>query len=447
MKGLINKLGIGIMAVVMVTAMGTVSVKAASKSTQYKMVWSDEFNGTELNRNNWTYDIGNGGANVGWGNNEHEYYTSRTDNVKVQNGQLIITAKAEKYANEETGVFYDYTSGRIKTSGLQSFKYGKLEAKMKMPKTRGLWPAFWMLGYNEKGWPYCGEIDILETWNELNFAQGTIHWENEKERPNKDSYDASSIKLEDKTQWHLYGINWTPEKIEWTLDGKVYKTFELKGTDKSELKKEFYFIINCAVGGNLAYFTPDESFVFDTVVVDYVRVYQRECDNGTYTGNWTAAEKAQVPSYTIKYKNNGKVISTQKLLEGETSRVPNVKKKGYVFLGWYSGKKKVTENTRIYANTTVKAKWQKIKVKRAKITSTKQMYKKVATVKYKVKGAVDGYQVKVGKKKSETPSKIISFGKFKSGKRYTVKVRAYRIDSRGKKIYGKWSKSKKITIK
>jgi uncharacterized repeat protein (TIGR02543 family) len=304
-----------------------------------------------------------------------------------------------------------------------------------------------MLGYNDKGWPYCGEIDILETWNELNFAQGTIHWENEKERPNKDSYNASSIKLTDKSQWHIYGINWTPKKIEWTLDGKVYKTFKITSSDKSELREQFYFIINCAVGGNLAYYTPDENFVSDTVVVDYVRVYQRECDNGTYTGTWTAEEKAAVPTYTIKYKNGNKVVSTQTLLAGETSKVPTVKKKGYKFVGWYSGKTKITEDTRVYADTTVKAKWEKIKVGRATITSTKQKYKKMATVKYTVKGSADGYEIKVGKKKSDSPSKIITFGKFQSGKTYSVKVRAYRIDSRGKKIYGKWSKSKKIIIK
>lgn len=447
MRGIGKKIAVVVMALVGITAISTVNAQAAKKSTQYKMVWSDEFNGTELNEKNWTYDIGNGGANIGWGNLELEYYTDRTDNVKVQNGNLIITAKAEKYINKETGGVYKYTSGRIKTNNLQSFKYGRLEARMKLPDSRGLWPAFWMLGYDEKGWPFCGEIDIFETWNERQFVQGTIHWVNELTRPNLDTYRATSTTLEDKTDWHIYGINWTPKKIEWTLDGKVYKTFELKGSDKSELKKEFYFIINCAVGGSLAYYAPNEDFISDTVVVDYVRVYQRASDNGSYTGTWTAEEKAAVKAYTVKYKNGKKVVSEQKLLEGETSKIPTAKKKGYIFKGWYIGKKKVTEDTRIYANSTIKAKWEKIKVKRAVITSTKQQYKKTATLEFKVKGKADGYEVKVGKKKEDTPTEIAIFGKFKSGKTYKAKVRAYRIDSRGKKIYGKWSKTVKITIK
>lgn len=446
MKGLYYKIGAVIVLMTSVIMLTANSVEASSASEQYKMIWSDEFSGNSLNTNNWNYDIGNGGANVGWGNNEHEYYTDRTDNVKVQNGALIITAKAEEYLPEGMNNPYSYTSGRLNSSGKQSFKYGKMEARIKVPAVRGLWPAFWMLGQNEpKGWPYCGEIDILETWNEMHFAQGTIHWENELEKPNRDSYDASSTKMADKTQWHLYGINWTPKKIEWTLDNKVYKTFELKGSDKSELKKEFYFIINCAVGGNLAYFLPNQDFTSSTMMVDYVRVYQRACDKGSFTGKWT--EKGKVATHDILYKNGGKVISRQKLLDGETSIVPTVTKKGYKFLGWYNGKKKVTKNTRIYTNATISAKWEKIKVKQAKITSTKQKYKKYATVKFKVKGKADGYQVKIGKKKEFTESKIITMGKYKSGKKYKVRVRAYRIDSRGKKIYGKWSKSAKITIK
>lgn len=448
MRELTNKMAIIIAILAAFIGIAEENVSAANKSAQYKMVWSDEFNGTELNLNNWTYDIGNGGANVGWGNNELEYYTDRKENVKVENGALVITARADNYKGEGMNRAVKYTSGRIKSCGLQSFKYGKLEARMKVPKSMGMWPAFWMLGYNEKGWPYCGEIDILETWNDLQFAQGTIHWENERDKPGRDTYDASQTRaFKDKTAWHTYGINWTPEKIEWTVDGRVYKTFSLKESHKSELKKEFYFLINLAVGGNLAFYAPDDNFVSDTVMVDYVRVYQRECDNGSYSGTWDAAEKAKVPAYTIKFINGKKTISTQKLLVGETSVVPTIKKKGYKFLGWYNGKKKIKSTTAIKSSMNIKAKWQKIKLKRAVITSTKQLYKKMATVKFKVKGKVDGYQVKVGNKKEFSESRVLTFGKFKSHKTYRVKVRAYQIDSRGKKVYGKWSKSVKITIK
>lgn len=449
MRGVISKFFMILLATTVVFGITEAKTDAAEKkSTQYKMVWSDEFNGTELNLKNWTYDIGNGGANVGWGNNELEYYTDRTDNVKVENGSLVITARADNYKGPGMNQTVKYTSGRIKSSGLQSFQYGKIEARMKVPARLGMWPAFWMLGYNDKGWPYCGEIDILETWNDLQFAQGTIHWENEKDKPGRDTYDATSTRgFKDKTAWHTYGLIWTPQTMQWTMDGKVYKTFSLKESHKSELKKQFYFIINLAVGGNLPYYAPEDNFVSDTLMVDYVRVYQRACDNGSYSGTWEAAEKAKVPTYSVKFISDKKTISTQKLLAGETAVVPTVKKKGYKFLGWYNGTKKITETTMIRSDMKIKAKWQKIKVNRAVITSTKQIYKKMATVKYKVKGKVDGYQIKVGTKKKLSKSKIITFGKFVSGKTYKVKVRAYQIDSRGKKIYGKWSKSAKITIK
>ncbi|WP_370748601.1 family 16 glycosylhydrolase [Eubacterium sp.] len=438
----------------MITLIGTLlgfgvkNINAATKSTQYKMVWSDEFNGTKLNLKNWTYDIGNGGANFGWGNNELEYYTDREDNVKVENGSLVITARADNYKGPGMKKATKYTSGRIKTSNLQSFKYGKIEARMKVPAVTGMWPAFWMLGYNDKGWPYCGEIDILETWNSYQFAQGTIHWENEKDRPGRDTYEASSTKkFKDKTAWHTYGLIWTPKQMQWTVDGKVYKTFSLKESHKSELKKPFYIILNLAVGGNLPYFPPEDDFVSEKMMVDYVRVYQRKCDNGSYDGVWEESEKSSVPVYSVKFSNITKVLNQQKVLAGETIILPNVKRKGYKFLGWYNGDKKLTESTMIKSDITAKAKWQKISVKQTKITSTKQIYRKMATVKYKVKGKVDGYQIKVGKKTKYSESKIVTFGKFVSGKTYKVKVRAYSIDSRGKKIFGKWSKTAKITIK
>ena len=140
-----------------------VCTKAANQSDLYKLVWSDEFNGNELDTSIWNYNYGNGDNVAGWGNNELEYYTDDKANVKVQNGSLIITARAEK---DENGKTMRYTSGRLNTSGKASFKYGKMEARIKIPSVKGLWPAFWMLGQNEpKGWPYCGEIDILETWN------------------------------------------------------------------------------------------------------------------------------------------------------------------------------------------------------------------------------------------------------------------------------------------
>lgn len=437
-----KKLVITIVVIISIVAVSKISVQATEKSTLYKLVWSDEFTGTELNMDNWQYNIGAGG----WGNNEHQYYTDREENIKIENGKLIITARAEEYENN--GQKANYTSARITTSGLQSFKYGKIEARMKLPDDMGLWPAFWMLGQNEpKGWPYCGEIDILEAWNDLRFAQGALHWEDEISRPNKDTYVAGKISGIDKTKWHIYGIVWSPKSIQWTFDNKVFWEYKINTSAQSELHKEFYILLNCAVGGNLPYYTPNEDFVSAQVEVDYVRVYQRESDNGTFTGTWAQQDIDAVKQHTVKFKNQGKIISTQLVRDRETVVLPKVSRKGYEFLGWYNGKKKVTENTRIKGSFTVKSKWKRIKIAQAKITSTKQQYKRAATLRFKVKGKVDGYQVKVGNKKDITTSKIITFGPFKSKKTYKAKVRAYVIDSRGKKIYGKWSKTVKITIK
>lgn len=428
----------------------TTNVQANEKSSRYELVWSDEFVGDSLNLDNWNYDIGG----WGWGNNEAEYYTDREDNVKVSGGYLTITARADnyEYIDEEAGgtkKTAPYTSGRINTSGKQSFKYGRIEAKIKIPNSLGMWPAFWMLGQNEpKGWPYCGEIDILETWNQHNFAQGALHWEDEINKPKRDTYKAGkTYKIDDKTQWVIYGINWTPEHIQWTVNGQVYFTQNITKESQTELHKEFYILLNCAIGGNLAHFLPEDTFVSDEMIVDYVRVYQRDCDGGSMTATWASQDKEAVASHTVKFKNKGKLVSTQTVLDRESLVIPEVKRKGYEFVGWYYGKQEVTADTCVDTDMVVKAKWKKIKVGKAKITSIKQQYKNSATLKFKAKKMVEGYQVKIGKKKDFTTSKIITIGKLKSKKTYKAKVRAYYTDSTGKKVFGKWSNVATITIK
>jgi len=121
----------------------------------YKLIWSDEFDSTSLDPSIWSFETGNNG---GWGNNELEYYTNRTQNCNVQNGMLNFTAVKESYSG------YNYTSARILTQNKFSVKYGKIEARIKLPYGQGIWPAFWMLGddINQVSWPGCGEIDIME---------------------------------------------------------------------------------------------------------------------------------------------------------------------------------------------------------------------------------------------------------------------------------------------
>ena len=129
-------------------------IVSLASAQELELVWSDEFEGTEIDATNWTFDIGG----RGWGNEELQYYTSRPENARVENGCLIIEAREERYRN------LSYTSARLKTERLHSWAYGKFEARIKIPYGQGMWPAFWILGDNVTtvGWPECGEIDIME---------------------------------------------------------------------------------------------------------------------------------------------------------------------------------------------------------------------------------------------------------------------------------------------
>lgn len=179
-----------------------------SEGQNGNLVWSDEFNDVSINTANWIYDIGGGG----WGNNELEYYTNRPDNANIDNGNLLIIAKKESYGGRS------YTSARMKTQGLQSFTYGKIEARIKLPVGKGLWPAFWMLGksISEVGWPKCGEIDILEHINNKKEIVGTMHWDN------NGHVSAGKATPCNVAQYHVYSIDRDTKTIKWFLDGNKY---------------------------------------------------------------------------------------------------------------------------------------------------------------------------------------------------------------------------------
>ena len=227
------------------------------------LVWSDEFNGTSLSGSNWVYETGGGG----WGNNELECYTNRTQNVSVSGGYLNITALKESYGG------MNYTSGRIKTQGLHDWTYGTIDARIKIPTGQGLWPAFWMLGSNigSVGWPQCGEMDIAEHVNTNTYNNGTMHWYNNGQA----DYGLTSGTL-DFGQFHDYQIQWNTNAIKWYVDGTLYCTGNIQnninGTDA--FHKPFFILFNLAVGGNWPG-APNGSTVFPaTMQVDYVRVYQ-----------------------------------------------------------------------------------------------------------------------------------------------------------------------------
>lgn len=234
----------------------------------YNIFWSDEFNSDEINTNNWTFEIGRGSN--GWGNNEYQYYTNRPENAYQEDGALHIVAKKESYNGA------NYTSARMITMGKVDVQYGYIEARIALPSMQGIWPAYWMLGSNfsEVGWPKCGEIDILEAINnEQNVVYSTLHWQYTPNSSQADHGNGGST-INDRTKYHLYGMNWTSEKIEMYVDN--VKTFEMGingGNGLEAFQKAHFFILNVAVGGNWPGFTIADDFP-QTMLVDYIRVYQ-----------------------------------------------------------------------------------------------------------------------------------------------------------------------------
>ena len=246
-------------------------------SAQYKLIWSDEFDkGVLPDTEKWKYDVGDRCPELcGWGNQELQYYTFEDeDNVRVEDGSLIIEARKEQLQNSQ------YTSGRLLTEGKMDIKYGRVEVRARLPYGRGSWPAIWMLPTDHiKGmnWPESGEIDIME---HVGFNQGmiygTIHTKAFNHMSGTQKWD--SIYVEDVHEnYHVYAIEWTPEKIDWFVDDQKYHTIKKNngGHDEWPFDKKYHLIINLAVGGTWGgRHGIDDSIWPQRMEIDYVRVYQ-----------------------------------------------------------------------------------------------------------------------------------------------------------------------------
>ncbi|MDX1585290.1 MAG: glycoside hydrolase family 16 protein [Balneolaceae bacterium] len=255
---------------------------AQSDSSQnadgYELVWSDEFDYSGLpDSSKWTYDVGDGCPDVcGWGNNERQYYTEdRLKNARVENGNLIIEAHKESFGNKE------YTSARLLTRDRDAWKYGRFEIRAKLPSGIGTWPAIWMLPeeWVYGGWPESGEIDIMEhVGHEPNRVYATVH--TEAFNHVQGTQDTDTLRVPDAEQeFHLYALEWTPEHISWSVDGRQYSTFRNRHATYKEwpFDQPFHLILNIAVGGNWGGSQGiDDTIWPQRMVIDYVRVYQNK---------------------------------------------------------------------------------------------------------------------------------------------------------------------------
>jgi beta-glucanase (GH16 family) len=252
---------------------------------EYQLVWADEFSGDVLDGNVWSIEVSGGGG----GNGELQYFTDRSENVRLENGLLILEARKERY-----GLYHDYTSGRINSKDKKHFTYGKIEASMQIPAGRGTWPAFWMLGYESiyGTWPFCGEIDIME---HVGFRPDTVFHTLHSNGNSGGAGKQTNTAVPGATSgFHIYALEWVQNEdkngdiIRFLVDGNV-KTWHREVSFKQwPFDQPFYFIFNLAIGGiwGGAEKDPDGDGIEDNGVddsifnnpvqmkVDWVRVYQ-----------------------------------------------------------------------------------------------------------------------------------------------------------------------------
>ena len=257
-------------------------------------VWSDEFNGSDIDRDKWNFDIGSG-----YGAGELEYYTD-PESAGKQNISIVEDVQgvsALRISARNSPVFHDpdegdyvYTSGRLTTKGLFSFTRGRVEARMKLPFGRGMWPALWLvgdaIGADGSGWPRCGEIDIFEMvggtpysgYRDLgdSIIYGTLHW-GDSSNSHLQS-DPNGVFVLDEGNfsdgYHIFAIEWTSSRVSWYVDGHRYFSEYIPEIDKDAFQNPFFIIVNLAIGGNWPG-PPDGTTIFPQhLYVDWIRVYK-----------------------------------------------------------------------------------------------------------------------------------------------------------------------------
>lgn len=248
------------------------ALAGAAHAQDWQLVWADEFDAAGApDPSRWAYDIGGGG----WGNEERQFYTDRPENVRVEDGALVIEAREESFGGSP------YTSARLVTRGRASWQYGRFEARIQMPEGQGIWPAFWMLAtdspYGE--WPASGEIDIMEMLgNDTQRVYGTIHYGGRElgRQFTGQEFDLAAGSFSDA--YHTFAVEWEPTEIRWYVDGELYQTRTAWSSGAAvypaPFDQPFHLLLNVAVGGIWPGY-PDASTQFpQRMLVDYVRVYR-----------------------------------------------------------------------------------------------------------------------------------------------------------------------------
>ncbi|MCR5189111.1 MAG: carbohydrate binding domain-containing protein [Treponema sp.] len=293
-----SRKGIAVLAAAL-SIMANLSAQASSSNyTEKDLVWKEDFNGKKLNAKNWNFEF----HEPGWVNNELQSYDDSPKNTYLKDGCLVI--QPMKIENKDGSV--SYTSGRVNTQGKQTFTYGRIEARLKVPKGQGYLPAFWMMPDDESfygQWPKCGEIDIMEVLgNEIDTLYGTIHY-GEPHNQKQGTYKLDSDTFADS--FHDFAIEWEPGVIRYYCDGVNYATFndwytKRPGFDEvtfpAPFDQPFYIIFNVAVGGNWPG-NPDSTTTFGPeaqMVVDWVKVYQKKEYNEDVDKVQVVAAKAEV---------------------------------------------------------------------------------------------------------------------------------------------------------
>jgi beta-glucanase (GH16 family) len=250
-------------------------------SPSWVLTWSDEFDGAAglgPDTTKWGFDIGVG--QNGWGNNELEYYTNRTQNASTDGtGNLVIKAIKETFTGTG-GITRDYTSARLLTSGKFTQRFGRFEARIKLPVGQGIWPAFWMLGDDiaTAGWPTCGEIDIMENrGREPSINYGSLHGPGYSGgNPLSSSYTLPGAERF-TDDFHIFAIEWEPSAIRFYVDGNLYQTrtpSDVPAGQRWVFDHPFFILLNLAIGGNFGG-NPDSTTTWpQMMLVDYVRVYR-----------------------------------------------------------------------------------------------------------------------------------------------------------------------------